>query len=283
MPLVKQVILFVIDGLRPDALQQAHTPEIDRLVAQGAHTWQAQTIMPSVSLPCHISLFFAVPPARHGVVSNVWTPPVPPVPSLIEVVHQAGLGTAAFYTWEPLRDLASPGALDIAYYRRLGDSAEEQVLEIGATAATFVAEQKPALTFVYLEAPDAVGHRHGWMSAPYLRAVSKTDRAVGLVLEPLRASGSLADTVCLVLADHGGHDYDHSAGLAEDLTIPWIISGSNIRRGYSIMRPVNITDTAPTIAHLLGLPAPVEWSGRAVTEVLASWMEVTHAHYWHRH
>ena len=29
MPVVKHVILFLIDGLRPDALQQAHTPEID--------------------------------------------------------------------------------------------------------------------------------------------------------------------------------------------------------------------------------------------------------------
>jgi len=109
MPLAKQVILFVIDGLRPDALQQTHTLEMDKLVAQGAHTRRAQTVTPSVSLPCHTSLFFAVPPARHGVVSNVWTPLQPSVPSLIEVVHQAGLGTAAFYTWEELRDLASQG------------------------------------------------------------------------------------------------------------------------------------------------------------------------------
>ncbi len=192
MPLAQQVILFVIDGLRPDALQQASTPQIDQLVAQGAYTWRAQTVTPSISLPCHTSLFFAVPPARHGVVSNVWTRPQPPVPSLIEM-----------------------------------------------------------------------------MSSSYLLAVSKTDRAIGLVVEALRTSGRLAETVCLVLADHGGQDFDHDAGLAEDLTIPWIISGPGIRRSHQITSAVNIIDTAPTIAYFLGLPTPAEWSGRVVTEVLA--------------
>jgi len=147
---------------------------------------------------------------------------------------------------------------------------EGQISEIGATAAAYIAAQRPTFAFVYLEAPDTIGHLHGWMSAPYLQAVGKADRAVGLVLESLRVSGSLKDTVCLVLADHGGHDHQHSAGLAEDLTIPWIISGPGIRRGCSITRPVSIMDTAPTIAYLLGLPAPVEWSGRVVAEMLTS-------------
>ena len=101
MPLAKQVVLFVIDGLRPDGLQQAHTPQIDRLIVQGAHTWQAQAVTPSVTLPCHVSMLYAVPPSRHGVASNVWASPSPPVPSLIDVVHQAGLNTPACYSWEP--------------------------------------------------------------------------------------------------------------------------------------------------------------------------------------
>jgi len=273
MPLAKQVILFIIDGLRPDGLQQAPTPQIDQLAAQGAYTWRAQTVTPSVTLPCLTSLFRAVPPARHGVVSNVWAPPQPPVPSLIEVVHQAGLSAGVFYTWEPLRDLASPGALDIAYYRRLespeGPEEKDRELEIATTAAAYIAGRGPAFTFVYLGATDEIGHRHGWMSAPYLRAVSKADRAVGLVLESLRASNRLASTVCLLLADHGGHKFEHGAGTAEDLTIPWIISGPGIRRDHHITSAVNIIDTAPTIAHLLGLPAPAEWSGQVITDVIA--------------
>lgn len=270
MPRAQQVILFIVDGLRPDALQHAPTPHIDQLVNQGAYTWQAQSVTPSISLPCHTSLFFGVPPSRHGVLSNVWARPQPPIPSLIEVVNQADLGTASFYTWEELRDLSSPGALDFAYYRRLGNPERGQDLEIGEMAATYIAQHKPTFAFVYLGATDEVGHRHGWMSEPYLRAVSQADRAIGLVLERLRTSGHLSGIVCLVLADHGGHDFDHNVGLAEDVTIPWIISGPGIRRGHQITSPVNIIDTAPTVARLLGLPAPAEWSGQVAAEALAS-------------
>ena len=268
MTLTRRVVLFVIDGLRPDALPHSHTPQIDRLVAQGAYTWQAQTVIPSISLPCHLSMFCAVAPERHGVFSNAWTQPPSPVPSLIEVVHGASLGTAAFYTWEPLRDLAPPGALDIAYCRRLGDVPGNSDLHIATAAATYLAEREPALTFVYLGATDEVGHRHGWLSEPYLQAVSQADQAIGVALETLRANGSLADTACLVLADHGWHDTDHSAGLPEDLTIPWIISGSGIRRAHRITGHVSIMDTAPTLAHLLGLSLPPEWYGQVVAEAL---------------
>jgi arylsulfatase A-like enzyme len=213
-------------------------------------------------------MFCAVPPHRHGILSNAWTPPPSPVPSLIEVVHQAGLGTAAFYTWEPLRDLAPPGALDAAYFRRLGDAPGNSDLEIAAVAARYIVEREPSFTFVYLGATDEVGHRHGWMSEPYLQAVGQADRAIGLVLEQMRAFGNVADTVLLVLADHGGHETDHSAGLPEDLTVPWIISGPGVRRDHRITASVSIMDTAPTLAHLLGLSLPGEWSGQVIAEAL---------------
>jgi len=263
MSLAKQVILFVIDGLCPDALPQTPTPALDSLIAQGAHTRQAQSVMPSVTLPCHASMFCAVPPERHGVTDNVWTPSQPPVPSIIEIAHQAGLGTAAFYTWEPLRDLAPPGALNVAYLYRLEENTGEQDLKIAAAAAEIIATHNLGFVFVYLAAPDTIGHLHGWMSPPYLEAVSLADKAIGLVLKSLRS-----DTACLVLADHGGHGMEHGTDLPEDLTIPWIVSGPGIRRGHEIRSAVGITDTAPTIAHLLGLPAPSEWNGRVVEEAL---------------
>jgi predicted AlkP superfamily pyrophosphatase or phosphodiesterase len=268
-PRAAHAVIFVVDGLRPDALPQVATPCIDRLAAEGAYTWQAQSVSPSITLPCHASLFLAVPPSCHGIVSNVWTVPQPPVPSLIETVHRAGGGTAAFYSWEQLRDLASPGALDFAYHHRLGDPEEGvRELEIAGVAADYIVRHRPALAFVYIEAPDMVGHRHGWMSAPYLRAVGVADRAIGLVLDAMAASGQVADTVCVVLADHGGHGLNHGDGVPEDLTIPWVIAGAGIRSGQPITGPVSIIDTAPMLAHLLGLAAPAEWQGQVVEEAL---------------
>jgi len=211
-----------------------------------------------------------VPPNRHGVFGNEWTLREPRVQGMMEVVHDAGLGTGAFYTWEPIRDLTSLGVLDVAFFHRLGDPEGERILATHAMAASSVVEERAALTFIYTGAVDAVGHRHGWMSAPYLRAVSKGDRDVGHVLGALETAGMLEDTVSVVLGDHGGHDTDHKHGLPDDLIIPWVISGPGIRQGHEIVAPVSIVDTAPTVAHLLGVTAPTEWRGRVVTDALVS-------------
>ena len=263
------VVLLVVDGLRPDALSPARTPEIDRLAAGGAFCAHAQAVIPSITLPCHASMLCGVPPQRHGVLSNVWLPPRPPVPSLIDLVHHAGLGTASFFSWEELRDLSYPESLDFSYYRRR-EPEEECELEIGAQAGRYFTAHRPALSFVYLGMADGVAHDHGWMSARYLRAVAAADQAIGLVRRAVQEAGCLEQTAFLVLADHGGHGLVHGDDIPEDLTIPWLISGPGIRRGHPITSPVNIVDTAPTLAHLLGLTAPAEWSGQIVKEALAS-------------
>src|SRR6476620_6981836 len=110
------VILFSIDGMRPDGLQQAETPNIDQLISNGAHTLAATTVTPPITLPSHTSMFRGVPPERHGITANQWAPMARPLPSIFEVVHAAGRKTASFYNWEEVRDLSGPGALDYAFF-----------------------------------------------------------------------------------------------------------------------------------------------------------------------
>ena len=76
------VTLILVDGMRPDGLAQAPTPTLDRLIANGAASMSARTIMPSITLPCISSLFLGVSPERHGITSNVYTPPARAVPGL---------------------------------------------------------------------------------------------------------------------------------------------------------------------------------------------------------
>jgi len=262
----KHVILLSVDGMRPDAIGLAETPVIDGFMASGAGTLHARCEMPSITLPCHTSMHLGVPVAVHGVVSNEWVAPDPPVPSLLEIVHKEGLGTCAFYTWEELRDLAAPGVLDYAYYHRLGEPEEHRVLEMGRAAAEYIARAEPALTFVYLEEPDAAGHKHGYMTEQYLDAIAYVDQAMGMVVEAVESAGLLDDTLFVVTSDHGGHGVVHGTDLPEDMTIPWILAGSGVRVGYRITSKVSIVDTAPTILYAMGLEAPASWTGRAIVE-----------------
>ncbi len=265
-PVAKRVILFMLDGCRPDALEAADAPVMDRLRRQGSWTGQARTVMPSITLPCHTSLFYSAHPEQHGIMTNDWTPLDPPLPSLIEVINDSGYDTAAFYSWEQLRDMAPPGTLDLSVYRRFSPSNAE---ELGGVAAREIARQRPTFAFVYLEATDAAGHRYGWMSSAYLQAVAQSDAIIGRVIASLDAAGELEDTICIVMADHGGHDHGHGTAQAEDMTIPWIVWGTGVRANHIIQQPVHITDVAPTILHLLGIPIPPEWQGQVVGEIVA--------------
>jgi predicted AlkP superfamily pyrophosphatase or phosphodiesterase len=62
----RNLVLVVVDGMRPDGLQQARTPTMDPLIARGASTFAARTVLPSATLPCHMSRFHSVPPEGHG-------------------------------------------------------------------------------------------------------------------------------------------------------------------------------------------------------------------------
>src|SRR4051794_5273822 len=93
------VILVMIDGLRPDALDVPAHPHLAAFRARGAGAAQAASVMPSLTLPCHMSIFHSVPPARHGVVSNDWVPPARPVLGLVEHAATAGKQCQFFYSW----------------------------------------------------------------------------------------------------------------------------------------------------------------------------------------
>ncbi|MBN2472158.1 MAG: alkaline phosphatase family protein [Anaerolineae bacterium] len=257
MPDSQRVILFLVDGMRPDGLLAAHTPALDRLRVAGAHTLTARTVMPSMTLPCHASLILGVPPARHGITTNVWAPQVRPVPGLFDVLAGAGLATAFFYNWEELRDLARPGALHAAFMVKdtSGDSSADT--EIARLAASWLRDRPFDFAFVYLGATDIAGHAWGWMSERYLAAISHADRCIATVLAAVPH-----DVTVLVTSDHGGHAQTHGTELPEDMTIPLIASGPGIPPGITLNYPVQITDIAPTITRLLGVPAPGEWIGR---------------------
>ncbi|MGI6366935.1 MAG: alkaline phosphatase family protein [Anaerolineae bacterium] len=255
---MQTTLLCVIDGLRADALAATETPTIAGLMARGRSTLCARTVMPSVTLPCHMSLFHSVEPGRHGIVTNLWTPQVRPVPGLFDVAHAAGLRTGAYYNWEELRDLWRPGALEVGiFWRDCRSLAGDQ--RIAAEAARSIGRDQIDLAFLYLGYPDECAHRHGWMSEAYLEAVRNADAALGVVL------AALPPEVRVVLtADHGGHERSHGSDAPEDMTIPLVIAPAADGAGGDLGCGVTILDVAPTIAGMMGFPPASDWEGRAL-------------------
>ena len=63
----EKVILILVDGMRPDGMMQCGNPFAQKLVENSTYSLNARTVMPSVTLPCHMSLFHSVDPERHGI------------------------------------------------------------------------------------------------------------------------------------------------------------------------------------------------------------------------
>jgi predicted AlkP superfamily pyrophosphatase or phosphodiesterase len=260
------VILFSIDGMRPDGLQQAQTPTIDALMACGSASMTARSVMPSVTLPCHTSMLRGVDVPRHGITTNQFQPLARPVPSLFDVAHKAGRRTGFFYNWGPLRDLCDPGSLSVSYLWN-DPYAPEGDWRVAQAAAQHLTEQPFDLLFVYLGYTDECAHRNDWMSTPYLQAISHADRCIAHVLDACTRAGQ--QPVVLVQSDHGGHGRSHGTDCPEDMTVPWILSGPGVREGHLLEDvPIYLYDTCPTLAALLGLTPAREWEGRIVEEAL---------------
>lgn len=251
------VILFSVDGMRPDALSQACTPVMDRLVEEGASTMAARTVMPSVTLPCHTSMLRGVDVPRHGITTNLFAPLARPVLSLIDVASQQGKRCAMFYNWGPLRDLCGPESLEFSYFFN-GCHLKEGDERVAAVAADHLARGEVDFAFVYLGFVDMAGHDKGWMSDHYLRAIESADRCIGCVL------GACPNATVLVQSDHGGHERTHGTDSDEDMLIPWILAGPGVGH-CSISEEVRIFDTCPTLAHAMGLRPAKEWEGKVVS------------------
>ncbi len=253
-----KVLLRLSAGLRPDRLEEQ--PFIQKLMKKGTYCMTAQTVMPSVTLPCHMSLFHSVEPSRHGVTTNTYTPQVRPVPGLFEQLAKADKKCAFFYNWEELRDLSRPGSLFYSEMRSgVLDSFETTNQQLCDSAEKYLNENDIDFTFLYLGWTDGAGHSYGWMSDEYQRAVTETCKSMDRLLENLKDEYTV-----ILTADHGGHDRIHGENVKEDMTIPVFLCGAPFAENREISN-VSILDLAPTITQLLDAKPAKEWEGHAIT------------------
>ena len=261
------VFFFLIDGLRPDAIDQADAPNLQAFRARSSYTMKASSLMPTITLPCHMAMFYSVTAERHGITTNTFTPLARPLPSIVDQVTTRNKKAAFFTSWDGFSALFKAGNLDFQFSLNYVDETGTPRLhvddELTAAAIQYVPKLGSDFTFIYYGTTDSAGHKFGWMKEGYLQQVERVDRLFGQLLAHLPSNA-----IVLVQADHGGHEKRHGTNIPEDVLIPWMIAGPGIKEGYEIEGEVSLLNTTPTLAHLLNVPLHGNWEGAPLTEIL---------------
>ena len=262
---ISRVLIVSFGGLRPDAIEAADMTTVKALMQSGAYTLNAQTIMPSITLPAYASMVTGTCPAKHIARWDEYVPQNGYAlgTDIFDLTHAVGLRTVLITGAEKLRHITEPGSTD---YFGFVDNTDEP--KDDTTVETMVIEQIRegfGLMLVHFPDGEVVGHELDWMSKQQLRAFREKDESLGLFLEVMKSSGFYDGTLIIVTSDHGGHNSDDGSNIPEDMTIPWVISGPQVVPG-ELHTPIYIMDTAATVAFALGLPLQPEWDGAPVYE-----------------
>lgn len=260
---IEHVVLISIDGLRPDALDQADTPILDGLRARGAYHPAAQAVLPSVTLVNHASMLSGMSPEKHGIDWNEYDPEAGKVngPTLFTVARDYGRTTAMVVGKPKLDHLVLPGSVDNYIYAGFLDT---QVLN---QALGVIEAGLPDILFIHLPDVDSAGHAAGWMSAVQLLTISQTDAIVGQLVTALAEHNYLDSTLLIITSDHGGIGIVHGGDSPEELHVPWLAVGPGVPAGVTLTDQIMMYDTAATILQALNMPIPSQWDGRPVQAI----------------
>ena len=270
------IVVVGVDGLSPDGVRNASTPNLDALIEEGAHSFTARAVLPTSSSPNWASMINGAGPEQHGIISNAWMPddysiePVvsgvgPIFASIFDLITEADSSavSASIYDWGGFGRLYNRGAVTIDI-----DTDGPQAAADSGVAAFH--SHTPLFTFVHLDHVDVAGHRYGHGSPEYYASVEEADRLIGLLLAGLDSTGMSETTTIIVSSDHGGVGTGHGGESMAEVEIPWIISGPSVAAGTVIESPIDTYDTASTVAYLLGLTQPDGWIGRPVYDAFAA-------------
>ena len=265
----KTVILISVDGLGDHLLTDLKLPEIERLAKDGVKASRVTTTDLMKTLPGHASMLTGVSPEKHGITHNDLDDTLRPiaVPTLFGLVKQNGLRSAAVVGKRKIAFIIKPTGVDSIiqpeafllgdYYGRFPSLIDKCVKE--------ELKKSPAFVFVHYAMGDTMGHIFQWESWPQRAGLRSIDKSIGRLRADADEIIGKGNYVILLTADHGGHGGSHGQrskeGVAEDLErdffIPWILYGMPLEL---TREAITINDTAPTLAHLLGLEIPADWN-----------------------
>jgi predicted AlkP superfamily pyrophosphatase or phosphodiesterase len=266
-PIAKRVVLAIIGGLRPDAIEEFSLSNIQTIADLGASTLTCKSVSPAYATTCVGSIMTGVSPSEHGMRTDRLSFPrnLGYLETLPRLIANEGYQVSAFMGEIPSTIRGTAGLVG----RELGfpslSFAGNTSAEVLRSALHNLCSQRRGLIALYFSDADRAGHEHGWMSHEYGVAARRIDQSIG-ILNALSAPGS-GESMLVVTADHGGGGENPNGHVSDhplDLTVPLVLAGRHIAR--CTLGDVSLIDIPPTILRALGMTVPRSYEGRVLTE-----------------
>jgi len=289
------LLLITLDTTRADRLgcyryPAGRTPALDSLAASGVLCERAYTVAP-ITLPAHASLFTGLYPAENGVRTNGRGKLDAAIPTLAGVLRHQGYHTAAFVASFVLDSkfgldrgfqvydddfVSDDPSADALHRQRNGAAVVDAALawlKQPRSGPLFCWVHLYDPHFPYLSHPDLFGDE--FAERPYDAEIAYVDRQVGRLIDFLKERRLDAQTLVVVVGDHGeglgdhverrhGHTLYDSA-----LHVPLIFRRpAQLAPGRRMTANVSLVDVSPTILELLGLADPRTITGKSFRAAL---------------
>jgi predicted AlkP superfamily pyrophosphatase or phosphodiesterase len=283
---VAKTIFIIVDGIPADVLSLAKTPNIDAISQVGGYAEAyvggnvgAVNQSPTISAVGYQSLLTGTWANKHKVYDNS--------PNNVDydywdIFRMAKFDnpkrqTALFSTWLDNRTvllgdgLEQAGGNKLDHFfdgfehdlQRFPHDANKQYIKnidelVANTAAQYVLQHGPDLTWVYLEYTDDVGHKLG-DSPEQLQAVAWTDALVGNIWQAVlsRMANYPEDWLVIVTTDHGRDQINgksHGGQTPRERTT-WIATNAKKLNNRFKQSPA-IVDILPSIINFMEITVP---------------------------
>jgi predicted AlkP superfamily pyrophosphatase or phosphodiesterase len=255
------------DALRDDVAAQS-MGYLEHLVeAKRASRYTVIAELPTLSRPLYETIHTGVPVSEHGITSNYVTRRSN-VANVFQLAREHGKTTAAAaYSWyselyvrtpfDPVADRELDDETQWIQHGRFYQQDDYPDIELYLDGALLVQRFLPDYVLIHPMGLDTVGHRFGGDSSEYRNQAIVQDQVLAnLVPRFLQAGYTI-----LVTGDHGmNSDRQHNGTLPDVRHVPlYIIAPEDAtadRRAGNTQKTVSQLQIAPTVLHVLGIPAP---------------------------
>lgn len=251
------IIVIGVDGAG-SWFRDADTPNFDRIFESGAVTYRALSSRPTVSAECWGSMLIGVGPEVHGLTNEkVSAEPYDvnsPFPTLFRRIREAcpDAELGSYCDWNPITYGIAESNVGISH-------ATARDTELTPVICDYIRERRPDFLFVHFDSVDGAGHAEGYGSPCFMECIHKVDKLIGDVYSSAEKANMLADTLFMVIADHGGTNDEsgkgsHGGWTDEEKYVTFAAAGKGVNKTEAV--EMNIRDLAAIVLYAMGIAIP---------------------------